>query len=179
MKALIKWTAPERSGKLNALCLVNRRLDLEQVKVRVTQCTLSTIMVWVSEGGIKLIRILSAKANQKGKTGGRRRKKLNQHFLEFTAHAWTGKSKRFHVKQSTPVCHEAGRTGHSVSRYRVLNFLACLAKRLSARTRMCRQRNSVRSRYWLKTANSVERNLKKIIGRAGTEGAVITGHFSV
>lgn len=35
------------------------------------------------------------------------KKELTQHFLEFKAQAWNGKSKHIHVRQTTPICHQA------------------------------------------------------------------------
>lgn len=48
--------------------------------------------------------------------GNNTKKEPTQHFLEFKVHTWNGKSKHIHVRQSTPIRHQAGQTGHTVSR---------------------------------------------------------------
>lgn len=52
-------------------------------------------------------RLAHAKERKQGE------KELTQHFLEFKAKSWNGKSKHIHVRQTTPICHQAGQTGHS------------------------------------------------------------------
>ncbi|MEQ2167310.1 hypothetical protein GOODEAATRI_002849 [Goodea atripinnis] len=64
---------------------------------------------WERDAGIRLV-FAGVRQKRKNKS----RKTPNQHFLEFKAHTWNGKSKH----QTTAICHEAGQTGHTVSRYR-------------------------------------------------------------
>ncbi len=69
------------------------------------------------------LRLAHAKEKQQ-----RKKKRLTQHFLEFKAQSWNGKSKHIHVRQTSPIHHQAGQTGHTVSIWGLssLHFLPCV-----------------------------------------------------
>lgn len=81
-------------------------------------------MVWISGGD--RIRLAHAKERKEGKQ--QEKKELTQHFLEFKAQSWNGKSKHIYVRQTAPIRHQAGQTGHRVSRWGLssLRFLPCV-----------------------------------------------------
>lgn len=68
------------------------------------------VTVWMlqsalEEGyGINKVQNIQTGPFQRKKEG---EKQLTQHFLEFKAQSWNGKSNHIHVRRTTPVCHQA------------------------------------------------------------------------